>query len=216
MYMRVYYTHGGFIMPINVKREKLSVREKTGERVADKDTYADRYAPAYADEHTPAINDEYLPTCIKEKDVAPEIPIPDKRVEMFLNEIVERNISNTAGYYDAFKKHITPITGCAEIDKSNMRTMMMSSRVRERLKFLRDAEWELNRPNIQGIARQFEYLIESEDIKASDKITALNSLAKIAGLLEQKQDSGKGHITVTFNMQEMPKMEQVIDVTPKQ
>lgn len=201
-------------MPIKVKREKLSVREKTGERVADKDTYADRYAPAYADENAPAIKaDEYLPVCIKEKDVAPEIPIPDRRVEMFLDEIVERNITTTTGYYDAFKKHMTPITGRAEIDKSNMRTMMMSSRVRERLKFLRDAEWELNRPNIQGIARQFESLIDNEDIKPSDKINALNSLAKIAGLLEQKQDSGKGHITVTFNMQESPKTEQVIDIT---
>lgn len=203
-------------MPIKVKREKLSVREKTGERVADKDTYADRYAPAYADENAPAIKaDEYLPACIREKDAQPEMPIPDKRVEMFLNEIVERNISTTAGYYDAFKKHMTPITGRAEIDKSNMRAMMMTSRVRERLKFLRDAEWELNRPNIQGLARQFQNLIEDEDIRASDKINALNSLAKIAGLLEQKQDSGKGHITVTFNMQESPKTEQIIDITQK-
>lgn len=204
-------------MPTKIKREKLSVREKTGERVADKDTHTDVYAPTYADEHTPMRNaDEYLPACIHDKDVSPEMPIPDRRVEMFLDEIVERNISTTRGYYDVYKKHMTPITGRAEIDKSNMRAMMMTSRVRERLKFLRDAEWELNRPNIQGLAQQFQNLIEDEDIRASDKINALNSLAKIAGVLEQKQDSGKGNIVVTFNMQEAPRLEQAIDVTPEE
>ena len=129
-------------MPMRLKREKLSVREKTGERVADNDTYADVYAPVYADAHTPMRNaDEYLPVCLKEKDVQPDVPIPDKRVEMFLDEIVEKNICTTAGYYSTYKKHMTPLSGRVEIDKANMRSMMMMQRVRERLNFLRDAEW---------------------------------------------------------------------------
>lgn len=193
-------------MPMKIEREKLSIREKTGERIADEYTYADAYAPVYADAHAPARKaDGYLPACVREKDISPDIPIPDRRVEMFLDEIVERNICTTAGYYEVYKRHMTPISGRAEIDKANMRSMLMMQRVRERLNFLRDAEWELNKPNIQGIAREFERIIECDEIRASDKITALNSLAKIAGLLEQKQDTNKGHVTITFNMQESPK-----------
>ena len=82
----------------------------------------------------------------------------------------------------------------------------MSPVVRARLKFLRDAEWELNRPNIQSIAEEFERIIEDEDLMARDKINALNSLAKIAGVIEQKtEQSNQGAVSIVFNMAEKPK-----------
>jgi hypothetical protein len=74
------------------------------------------------------------------------------------------------------------------------------------LKFLRDAEWELNRPNIQSIAEEFERIIEDEDLMARDKINALNSLAKIAGVIEQKtEQSNQSAVSIVFNMAEKPK-----------
>ena len=82
----------------------------------------------------------------------------------------------------------------------------MSPVVRARLKFLRDAEWELNRPNIQSIAKEFERIIDDEDLMARDKINALNSLAKIAGVIEQKtEQSNQSAVSIVFNMAEKPK-----------
>ena len=188
---------------LDITPTKLSMREKTGERT---DGYNDKYAPTYPDE--PVCNDEpvCVPACVYDKDHSPMNPIPDKRIEMFLDDIVESNARRTDDYYKLFKKHLTPITGRREIDKANMRTLMMSPVVRARLKFLRDAEWELNRPNIQSIAEEFERIIEDEDLMARDKINALNSLAKIAGVIEQKtEQSNQGAVSIVFNMAEKPK-----------
>ena len=196
---------------LDISPTKLSMREKTGERTdkgIDKDTDngVDKYAPEYTDKDISTGEPVCVPMCVYDKDLLPENPIPDKRIEMFLDEIVECNAHHTEDYYRLFKKHLTPITGRKEIDKSNMRKLMMSPAVKARLKFLRDAEWELNRPNIQSIAQQFESIIESEDLMPRDKITALNSLAKIAGVIEQKQDTAsQGAVSITFNMAERPK-----------
>ena len=188
---------------IDITPTKLSMREKTGERT---DGYTDRYAPAYIDESEHTDRYACVPMCVYDKDLLPENPIPDKRIEMFLDAIVECNAHRTDDYYNLFKKYLTPITGRKEIDKSNMRKLMMAPAVRARLKFLRDAEWELNRPNIQSIAHQFEEIIDNEDLMPRDKITALNSIAKIAGVIEQKTEGvSQGAISVTFNMAEKPK-----------
>ena len=191
---------------LNISPTSVSMREKTGERT---DGYADDYAPMYTDNGIDEDNHESVcvPMCVYNKDLSPENPIPDKRVEMFLDAIVECNAHRTDDYYQLFNKHLTPITGRKEIDKSNMRKLMMAPAVRARLKFLRDAEWELNRPNIQSIAQQFEEIIDSEDLMPRDKIAALNSLAKITGVIEQKQDStSQGAVSITFNMAEKPKL----------
>lgn len=192
---------------LDITPTRLSMREKTGERT---DGYADKYAPTYTDEHTyadmMAHADVCVPACVYDKDHVPTNPIPDKRIEMFLDDIVESNARCTDDYYQLFKKHLTPITGRREIDKANMRKLMMSPVVRARLKFLRDAEWELNRPNIQTIAKEFERIIDNEDLMARDKINALNSLAKIAGVIEQKtEQSNQGAVSIVFNMAEKPK-----------
>lgn len=186
---------------LNITPTMVSMREKTGERT---DGYNDEYAPVYIDKD----NDEPIcvPACVYNKDLSPENPIPDKRIEMFLDAIVECNAHRTDDYYQLFKKHLTPITGRREIDKANMRKLMMAPAVRARLKFLRDAEWELNRPNIQSIVQQFEEIIDNEDLMPRDKITALNSLAKITGVIEQKQEgASQGAVSITFNMAEKPK-----------
>lgn len=192
---------------LDITPTRLSMREKTGERT---DGYADKYAPTYTDEpiHADmmAHADVCVPACVYDKDHVPTNPIPDKRVEMFLDDIVESNARCTDDYYQLFKKHLTPITGRRDIDKANMRKLMMSPVVRARLKFLRDAEWELNRPNIQTIAKEFERIIDNEDLMARDKINALNSLAKIAGVIEQKtEQSNQGAVSIVFNMAEKPK-----------
>lgn len=193
-------------MNIPIKPEKIAIREKTGGRVdkADKPSFA----PTYTDEN----NDEtkFLPTCIFDKETKPDIPIPDNRIENFLDEVVDKNIRSTAGYFDAFRRHVTPITGDRRTDKANLRRMLLQPRVKARLQFLREAEWELNKPNIQGIASEFEALIESEDLRPADKINALNSLSKLVGLFEVKQQATSSGVTVTFNMQEQPR---IIDVT---
>ena len=186
---------------LNITPTKICKREKTGERT---DGNIDDYAPTYIDTH----NDDVVcvPACIYNKDLTPDNPIPDKRVEMFLDEIVENDVHTTSEYYNLFKKHITPITGRKEIDKANMRKLMMAPAVRARLKFLRDAEWELNRPHMQTIAREFENLINDEDLVPRDKINALNSLAKITGLIENTAtQQTSGQVSITFNMAEKPK-----------
>ena len=194
---------------LDITPTKLSMREKTGERT---DGYADKYAPTYTDEFIHTDKSVCVPTCVYDKDHVPTNPIPDKRIEMFLDDIVESNARCTDDYYQLFKKHLTPITGRKEIDKANMRKLMMSPVVRARLKFLRDAEWELNRPNIQYIAKEFERIIDNEDLMARDKINALNSLAKIAGVIEQKSEqSNQGAVSIVFNMAEKPKIPVTIN-----
>ena len=190
---------------LDITPTSLCMREKTGERT---DGYTDRYAPAYTDDYNNDDNDESVcvPMCAYNKDLMPDNPIPDKRIEMFLDAIVENDAHSTADYYELFKKHLTPITGRKEIDKSNMRKLMMAPAVRARLKFLRDAEWELNRPHLQTIAREFERLIDDEGLMPRDKINALNSLAKVAGVIENNSSQQtSGQVSITFNMAEKPK-----------
>lgn len=182
-------------------------REVTGELVTgDKDTQTELICNS-----EPTI----MPICLNDDKALPETPIPDVRIEKFLMEVVDQNISTTEDYYRAYKKYVIPCTGVAHIDKSAMRAMMMKGRVRERLKFLRDSEWELNRPTLLGITKRFEALINEEELRPADKITALNSLAKVAGLITKENDDGGGNnrVTVTFNMQERPReLKNVVEV----
>ena len=170
-------------------KDEIERRENTGEKVTD------------ADKITP----EALPTCVNEKDADPAIPIDDKRIENFLSAIVDEDVHSTDGYYRLYKQAMTPITGVRTIDMSNMRSLMMKSRVRERLKFLRASEWELNRPTITNIARRLENIAANEETRPSDAINALNSLVKLANLAETPERATMGKINVVFNMQERPK-----------
>lgn len=196
---------------LDITPTKLCMREKTGERT---DGNIDKYAPTYIDAHINDDNDESVcvPMCVYNKDLMPDNPIPDKRIEMFLDAIVENDAHSTSDYYELFKKHLTPITGRKEIDKANMRKLMMAPAVRARLKFLRDAEWELNRPHLQTISREFERLIDNEDLTPRDKIAALNSLAKVAGVIENNSSQQTtGQVSITFNMAEKPKTPATIN-----
>lgn len=194
-------------MAFKVETESIVRREVTGELVTgDTDTVAELICNS-----DPGI----MPICLNDDKATPDTPIPDVRIEKYLSEVVDQNISTTEDYYRAYKKYVVPVTGVSHIDKAAMRAMMMKPRVRERLKFLRDSEWELNRPNLLGITRRFEALIEDEDLRPADKINALNSLAKVAGLITKENEDGGGNnrVTVTFNMQERPRdMKNVVDV----
>lgn len=192
-------------MTIPLKPEKLSVREKSGNR-ADKADELNLVPKFSANDEA---SRELLPACIYEADNPPDTPIPDIRVESFLEEVVDRNIKGTDGYYNVYKRHMTPLTGDTRTDKANLRRMMAQPLIRARLRYLRESEWELNKPNIQAIATEFENIIYDEDLRPADRITALNSLAKLVGLFEQKTQAPTG-VTVTFNMQERPR---IIDVS---
>ena len=176
-------------------KDEIERRENTGEKVTD----ADKYIP------------EALPACINDTDADPTIPIEDKRIENFLAAIVDSDVHTTEEYYKLYKQEVTPITGVRRIDMNNMRTLMMKKRIRERLKFLRASEWELNRPTITDIARRLKYIADGEETKPSDAINALNSLVKLANLAETPERTTMGKINVVFNMQERPK-ENVKDV----
>ena len=193
-------------MAFKVETESIVRREVTGELVTgDKDPTAELICNS-----DPAI----MPVCLNDDKALPDLPIPDVRIEKFLAEIVDQNISTTEDYYRAYKKYVIPVTGVSHIDKAAMRSVMMKPRIKARLSFLRDSEWELNRPNLMGITRRFEALIEDEDLRPADKINALNSLAKVAGLIT-KENTGGGNdsnrVTVVFNMQESPRMKNVVD-----
>jgi len=195
-------------MSFTVEEESIVRREITGELVTgDTDTVAELICNS---------DSAIMPICLNDDKATPETPIPDVRIEKYLSEVVDQNISTTEDYYRAYKKYVVPITGVSHIDKAAMRAMMMKPRVKARLKFLRNSEWELNRPTILGITKRFEALIEDEDLRPADKINALNSLAKVAGLITKEGTANGGEnnrVTVVFNMQESPReMKNIVDV----
>lgn len=135
-------------------KNQIERRENTGEKVID--TNADAL--------------DCLPSCLDDKDADPAIPIADKRVEDFLNWIIDADAHTTEEYYTAYREYMTPITGIRHIDINNMRRMMMKQRIRERIKFLRAAEWEINKPTIIGVTKRLENIINQEENKPADVV----------------------------------------------
>lgn len=180
----------GFKLKTQIER-----RENTGEKVIE--TNADAI--------------EHLPACLDDKDADPTLPIDDKRVETFLEWIVDSDAHTTEEYYMAYREYMTPITGVRHIDINNMRRMMMKQRVRARLKFLRASEWEINKPTIIGVSKRLDSIINEEQNKPADVISAINTLVKVANIGDANADAHSGgKITVVFNMQEKPK-DMIID-----
>lgn len=171
-------------------KNQIERRENTGEKVID--TNADAL--------------DCLPACLDDKDADPAIPIADKRVEDFLNWIIDADAHTTEECYTAYREYMTPITGIRHIDINNMRRMMMKQRIRERIKFLRAAEWEINKPTIIGVTKRLENIINQEENKPADVVNAINTLVKVANIGDANADAHTGgKITVVFNMQEKPK-----------
>lgn len=135
---------------------------------------------------------------------APDVPIADNQVEAFLVSIAENAITGTDRLFVEYRRSSFPQDAPEAILKSRMRQILAKPRVRERLQYLRNLEWELNRPDILSISKRFEELIDDE-IRPTDKILALNSLAKLVGLLGQKEAPKQPQVAIIFNSQEQPK-----------
>lgn len=139
--------------------------------------------------------------------VTPENPISDLRIENFLMNIIEANCTTADDMYQWYKKAGFNLTGERSQDINSMRVMMRKPRVRERLKFLRESEWELIKPNNLTLKHQFEHILHGEFTKPAEQISALNSLGKLSGDLNRKESTNpSGNKTViVFNSAEAPK-----------
>lgn len=136
----------------------------------------------------------------------PDIPVNDIRVESFLEKIVLDNLTDSNSIYDAFRRCGFSLSGNRSIDYASMRYLLHLTRVKSRLAFLRQSELELNSPNTLSLIQKFNSLIETEDLKPADKINALNSLAKVAGLLDRTEKPQSNKIAIYFNSEEGPKI----------
>jgi hypothetical protein len=87
-----------------------------------------------------------------------------------------------------------------------MRYLLHLTRVKARLTFLRQSELELNAPNTLSIIQKFKNLIDTEELKPADRINALNSLTKVAGLLDRAEKQPGSKIAIYFNSEEGPKI----------
>ncbi len=132
----------------------------------------------------------------------PDKPLPDLRVERFLMEITENAITGTEKIFNVYKKCGFPVDMPIPAARNEMRKLLNTPAVKERLKYLKQSEWELNRPDIINISRQFEDMLSGgyEDLTPSDRIKALNSLAKLVGLLDRTEEVNQGtQVAVVFN-----------------
>lgn len=153
--------------------------------------------------HADADKESHAPIKL-DADVSPDTPIPDMKIENFLMQIVEQGITGTDNLFRVYCTCKFDTDKPIPIARNDMRTLLSTPRVRERLKYLRESEWELNRPNILQISRKFEELIDDEELKPNDKINALNSLAKLVGLFEKNEVDKSAKVAIIFNSQEMP------------
>jgi len=146
---------------------------------------------------------------IKPEDMVgdPATAIADNRIEDFLSLIVEDAVNSTSDLYYRYRQCGFPGDAPERILKNEMRSLLMKPRVKDRLKYLREAEWELNQPTMLGICKKFEEIINEEELRPQDKIAALNSLAKIAGLFEGDRNRSSSQIAIIFNSKESPQVE---------
>lgn len=147
------------------------------------------------------------PFKLEDELVTPENPISDLRIENFLMNIIESNCTTADEMYQCYKRSGFNLTGERSQDINSMRVMMRKPRVRERLKFLRESEWELIKPNNLTLKHQFEHILHGEFTKPAEQISALNSLGKLSGDLNRKEGANpSGNKTViVFNSAEAPK-----------
>ena len=134
--------------------------------------------------------------------LTPDKPLPDLRVERFLMEIAENAVTGTEKIFNVYKKCGFPVDMPIPAARNEMRKLLNTPAVKERLKYLKQSEWELNRPDIINISRQFEDMLSGsyEDLTPSDRIKALNSLAKLVGLLDRTEEVNQStQVAVVFN-----------------
>lgn len=177
--------------------------------------------PNKDDENTDARNDErthaHVPMVMdnilaKINDDSPAVAINDTRIENFICMITEDSLHGMAAMVDAYKKCGFDIDRPMPLLKNDIRKLLSHKRVKERLNYMRECEWEINKPDMSLICKNLNDIIEDGDIAVNAKITAINSLAKLAGMFEQNQHRSDTKVAVIFNTQEKPP----IDVTVTQ
>lgn len=155
-------------------------------------------------------NDINLGMC---EGVSSEEPIPDVRVENFMMDIVENGLIGVDALYCAYKKCNFVMEGTSTYDKNQMRVLLRHPRVKARLKFLKDCEFELTRVDARYISTKLKDIVEDDEVRVADRLTAINSLAKVSGVdgsVQQNQTSG---VSIIFNCMETPK--EIKNVTPR-
>ena len=163
------------------------------------------------DVHTPVpvCMDKILATINEDK---PSVEINDNRIESFLCMIVENSLHGMTSMVEAYKNSGFNIDKPMPVIKNDIRKLLSHKRVKDRLAYMRDCEWDINRPDMSLICKKLNDIIEDEDLAVNAKITAINSLAKLAGMFEQNQHKSDTKVAVIFNTQEKPP----IDVTVTQ
>lgn len=147
------------------------------------------------------------PFKLEDELVTPENPISDLRIENFLMSIIENNCTTADDIYVCYKRAGFNLTGERSQDMNSMRVMMRKPRVRERLKFLRESEWELIKPNNLTLKHQFENILNDDYVKPSERLTAIESLGKLSGDLGKKNttQNNNSKTVIVFNSSEAPK-----------
>jgi hypothetical protein len=181
---------------------------------------------AHADEGACTHNDKDMPTnvctgvldvkdalmCIKENE-APDMPIANMKIESFLCNIAENSLHGMPALIEAYKRCGFNVDKPSALVRNDIRHLLFNKRIKERLAYLKECEWEINKPDLSSICKEFEDILNDEELAMNSRITALNSLAKLAGLLENNQHKSDTKVAVIFNTSEKPpidvKVEQV-------
>ena len=150
-----------------------------------------------------------VPVCIdsiiaKFDDNEPSVAINDNRVETFLCTIAEESLHGMSAMMDAYKQAGFNVDKPVPVIKNDIRRLLSHKRVRDRLKYMKECEWDINKPDISLICKKLNDIIDDDELAVNAKITAINSLAKLAGMFEQNQHKSDTKVAIVFNTQEKP------------
>jgi len=187
---------------------KLTKRDPYGNKVEPKaETTMDAHNDTITHDDTPM--NPRVPVCIdsiiaKINDDEPSVAIQDNRIETFLCSIAEGSLHGMAAMMNAYKQAGFNVDKPIPVVKNDIRRLLSHKRVRDRLKYMRDCEWDINKPDISLICKKLNEIIDDEELAVNAKITAINSLAKLAGMFEQNQHKSDTKVAIVFNTQEKP------------
>ncbi len=153
----------------------------------------------------------HAPMVLADEEADPHVPLADMRIERFLLEVVENGLNKPHQLLQAYIDAGFVTTGISYQDKNSMRFMMDKKRVRERLKYLRRLEWELQKPSRINIKNEYDKIIDDHEIKPSDKLRALEGLTKLLDGDEVGEQKTKTETTVIFNAVDKPRAKEVQD-----
>jgi len=137
----------------------------------------------------------------------PDMPVADERIETLLEYIIDENITKSVNMYNKYRTCGFPLVGHHITDINNFRVLMRTTRVRERLKFLRESEFELNAPTTQKLSTILEMVMDDDESQARDKIAAVNTAAKVLGIAKPAGSDSSARTIINFNSSEKPKTE---------